>query len=96
MWGQLADAESRYPALRRRYRNGLVYAIESLSFPVSIKHLSLKLQYWMPINQAWLPTNLLPPGTNHDLLSSAVWKATCYQSSLTTLYIKGMVDASLL
>lgn len=89
MYGQLADAESRYPALRRICRNGLVHAIEDLSFPPSIKHLSLSLRHQTPFDQAWQPTNLLRPSARHDPLSSALWRATSHQSSLNTLYIGG-------
>ncbi|KAE9369303.1 hypothetical protein N431DRAFT_560164 [Stipitochalara longipes BDJ] len=96
IWGELADSESAYPALRRRYRNDLVYAIESLSFPASIKHLSLTLQHWGHMDQAWQPTSLLHPGASHDSLSGTVWRATCHQNILNTLYIKGVVDTSLL
>lgn len=45
MYGQLVDAESRYPALRCICRSGLVHTIDGLSFPPLIKHLSLSLRH---------------------------------------------------
>jgi hypothetical protein len=48
------------------------------------------------MDQAWQPTSLLRPGDDHDPLCGALWRVTCQQKNLITLYIKGVLDASLI
>ena len=96
MRGDLADTESRYPALRQRYRQGLVQAIEKLSLPPSIKRLSLELKRFGPLDQTWQPTNVSKLNAGRDPLSTAVWRSTCHLARLTCFRFTGVADRSLL
>jgi hypothetical protein len=93
--GELPDISYQYLALRYECRKNLAHTLESLSLPILLTYLGLSLEHWGPKEQTWESTSLFDRGCNYDSLSSAILNATYYHKNLSTLHVKGLVDASI-
>lgn len=90
------DSERRYPALRRAVRARLTRAVQIFIPRIQLREIRLFMEQRLIWDHSWRPADLRPPGTTHDPLCTAIRDSTAESKALTSLYVRGTLDASLL
>lgn len=91
----MLDSERLYPTLRRTIRARLTQAVQNLLPTAGLQAIRLYMDQNMLWNHSWQPADLRPTGTTFDPLCRTIREATAECEALTSLYIRGTLDARL-